>query len=88
METIESREVANLCKSGIKGYNEMNGRIYDTDGVCPTIRANSGGHNEIKIAIPQATKQGYIECELGGGDRHELPEQQDTSWSSSRGRHC
>lgn len=54
METIESREVANLCKSGVKGYNEMNGRIYDTDGVCPTIRANSGGHNEIKIAIPQA----------------------------------
>lgn len=50
METIESKEVANLCKSGVKGYNEMNGRIYDTDGVCPTIRANSGGHNEIKIA--------------------------------------
>ena len=73
METIESKEIANLCKSGVKGYNEMNGRIYDTDGVRPTIRANSGGHNEIKIAIPQATKQGYIECELGGGDRHELP---------------
>lgn len=51
METIESKEIANLCKSGVKGYNEMNGRIYDTDGVCPTIRANSGGHNEIKIAI-------------------------------------
>ena len=66
METIESREIANLCKSGVKGYNEMNGRIYDSEGVCPTIRANSGGHNEIKIAIPQATKQGYIECELGG----------------------
>lgn len=66
MEMNESREVANLCKSGVKGYNEMNGRVYDTDGVCPTIRANSGGHNEIKIAIPQATKQGYIECELGG----------------------
>ena len=51
MEMIESKEVANLCKSGVKGYNEMNGRIYDADGVCPTIRANSGGHNEIKIAI-------------------------------------
>lgn len=47
-----AKEVANLCKSGIKGYNEMNGRIYDTDGASPTIRGNSGGHNEIKIAEP------------------------------------
>lgn len=51
MEITESKEIANLCKSGVKGYNEMNGRIYDTDGVCPTIRANSGGHNEIKITV-------------------------------------
>lgn len=29
----------------------MNGKIYDANGVCPTIRANSGGHNEIKIAV-------------------------------------
>lgn len=43
-------EVANLCLSGVKGYNEMNGRIYDPEGICTTIRANSGGHNEIKIA--------------------------------------
>lgn len=48
--TVEPHEVGNLCKSGVKGYNEMNGRIYDTDGASPTIRANSGGHNEIKIA--------------------------------------
>lgn len=52
METIEAIEIANLCKSGVKGYNEMNGRIYDADGASPTIRANSGGHNEIKILEP------------------------------------
>lgn len=104
MDQIEPIEVANLCKAGVKGYNEMNGRIYDAGGAAPTIRANSGGHNEIKIAepilitgkqahqsiktdgicnsltaamgmgggytpmvcIPQATKQGYINCEVGG----------------------
>lgn len=59
-------EVANLCNAGVKGYNEMNGRVYDIDGISTTIRANSGGHNEVKIAIPQATKQGFIEVELGG----------------------
>ena len=66
METPKAVEVANLCTAGIKGYNEMNGRIYAADGVATTVRANSGGHNEIKVAIPQATKQGYIECEMGG----------------------
>jgi hypothetical protein len=47
-----AKEVANLCKSGVKGYNEMNGRIYETSGAGPTLRANSGGHNEIKILEP------------------------------------
>lgn len=86
MEKIEPIEVGNLYKSGIKGYNEMTERIYDANGASPTVRANSGGHNEIKVAIKQATKQGYIECEIGGGDRHELSEQQDAQRSRTRGR--
>lgn len=65
METIELREIANLCKSGVKGYNEMTGRIYDTDGVSPTIRANSGGHNEIKIAIPEPSALRMVRTEEG-----------------------
>jgi len=86
IEGIEPIEVANLCKSGVKGYNEMNGRIYDSNGASPTIRANSGGHNEIKIAIKQATKAGYIECEAGGGGGHELSRQQDTQRTCASGR--
>ena len=34
----------------IKGYNRMNGVICDADGCSQTIRANSGDHNEVKIA--------------------------------------
>lgn len=48
---IECKEIANLHLSGVKGYNQMNGRIYDQNGACPTIRANSGGHNEIKTVV-------------------------------------
>lgn len=44
-------EIANLYKSGIKGYNRMTGMICDENGIIPTIRANSGGHGEIKVAI-------------------------------------
>lgn len=62
MENPNVIEVANLYPE-IKGYNRMNGVICDIRGVSQTIRANSGGHNEVKIAIQQATKQGYIECE-------------------------
>ena len=53
MENARPIEVANLCLSGVKGYNEMNGRIYDPEGISTTIRANSGGHNEIKIALEE-----------------------------------
>lgn len=88
METPKAVEVANLCTAGIKGYNEMNGRIYAADGVATTVRANSGGHNEIKVAIPQATKQGYIECEMGGGGRFELSKQQDAQRACADGRLC
>lgn len=34
----------------------MNGVICDIEGVSQTLRANSGGHNEVKIAEPQALR--------------------------------
>lgn len=49
MKCNEPREVGNLCLAGVKGYNEMNGRVYDPEGIATTVRANSGGHNELKI---------------------------------------
>ena len=49
---MEVEEVCNLYKSGIKGYNRMNGVVCGIDGVSQTVRANSGGHNEAKIAEP------------------------------------
>lgn len=52
LKVIEVNVVANLFDSGVKGYNRMNGVICGTDGVSQTVRANSGGHNEVKIAEP------------------------------------
>lgn len=49
MENIGVIEFANLYPK-IKGYNRMNGVICDIEGVSQTLRANSGGHNEVKIA--------------------------------------
>lgn len=44
--------------------NGMNGNVYSENGLFPTLTTNKGEGN--KVAIKQATKQGYIECELGG----------------------
>lgn len=42
----------------------MNGNVFASDGLAPTITTNKGEGS--KVLIPQATKQGYIECEVGG----------------------
>lgn len=44
-------------------------RYYSEDGVAPTIHTCGGGNTEPKVEqvrIKQATKKGYIECEVGG----------------------
>ena len=66
---------------------ECNRRVYSIDAISPTITTCGGGNREVKIAIPQATSQGFIECEMGGG-RYELSEQQDPAWPGTRGRLC
>lgn len=53
-------QLGNINPSG-KG---MNGNVFDENGLAPTVTTNKGEGN--KIAIRQATKKGYIECELGG----------------------
>lgn len=52
-------QVGNINPSG-KG---MNGNVFAGDGLAPTITTNKGEGS--KVLIPQATKQGYIECEVG-----------------------
>lgn len=42
----------------------MNGNVYDNDGISPTVTTNKG--EGLKVAIKQATKKGYVECEIGG----------------------
>ena len=51
---------------GDKWKNRENiSRVYDTDSLCPTVTAGGGGHHEIKIIVPEATKKGYTIAELG-----------------------
>lgn len=53
-------KIGNINPSG----NGMNGSVYSENGLSPTLTTNKGEGS--KVAIRQATKQGYIECEIGG----------------------
>ena len=44
---------------------EIAGRVYDARAISPCIPVFGGGEL-VKVAIPQATKQGFIECDVGG----------------------
>ena len=54
-------------------YDKMN-RVYDPDGVSPTIETPSGGGKMPKIVeYPAGTKQGYMEAHAGDGLVMERP---------------
>lgn len=53
-------KIGNINPSG----NGMNGSVYSENGLSPTLTTNKGEGS--KVAIKQATKQGYIEREVGG----------------------
>lgn len=59
-ESAAVLKIGNINPSG----NGMNGSVYSEEGLSPTLTTNKGEGN--KVAIKQATKQGYIECEVGG----------------------
>ena len=53
------------CIGNVNPSNKgMNGNVYNNNGLAPTLTTNKG--EGVKVAIPQATKKGYIECEVGG----------------------
>lgn len=42
--------------------HDISRRVYDEDGVCPTIPTTGGGHHEVKVLVREATKKGYAEA--------------------------
>ena len=53
-------KIGNINPSG----RGMNGCVYSELGILPTLTTNKG--EGCKVAIQQATKGGFIECEVGG----------------------
>lgn len=68
MEKPKVKQVGNMYG---EESSSLRGRIFDSEGISPSILSHEqGGGCEPKIVEPlrvkQATKQGYIECPVGG----------------------
>lgn len=46
MEEIKCKQVAQINSAG---YTEMTGRVYDKNGLSPSVRTFCGGNTEVKI---------------------------------------
>lgn len=58
---LKVKSVGNTNPSG----RGMNGNVFDSDYLCPTLTTNKG--EGIKILIKNATKKGYLEATDGDG---------------------
>ena len=45
--------------------HERSSRVWGTDSLCPTLTTCTGGGQEVKIIVPEATKKGYAIAEKG-----------------------
>lgn len=60
---LVTEKVGNIYESGGQA-----GNVYNSENVAPCVPGfgAGGGGKEMKVLIKQATKQGYIECKIGG----------------------
>ena len=73
------KQIANLMPSKTR-ENPNQGRLYDTEGLCPTLGAMQGGNrqpfvmvNSDSVKVREATKQGYAEAVEGDSINLEQP---------------
>ena len=61
----EINQVGNIGKSDNFGGNPQVTRVYDINGISPTLNTMQGGGREPKILVKEATKQGYAVADVG-----------------------
>lgn len=73
MEKVNCIQIGEL-KGGVwDKIHEQSRREYSPEGAAPTIHTMGGGGQEIKIAVKEATRQGYAIAELGDSINIEQP---------------
>lgn len=66
MFTLTGQDRHGIVVAGnLASSHEQNGRVYDVDGISPTLNTMQGGDRQPKIRVREATKQGYAEASVG-----------------------
>lgn len=66
MFTLTGQDRHGIVVAGnLPGTHEQNGRVYDINGISPTLNTMQGGGRQPKIRVREATKQGYAEASVG-----------------------
>lgn len=66
MFTLTGQDRHGIVVAGnIVSSHEQNGRVYDVNGISPTLNTMQGGDRQPKIRVREATKQGYAEASVG-----------------------
>lgn len=67
------KQVGNINNSTSFGGNPQTGRVYDIEGLSPTLNTMQGGDRQPKIRVREATKKGYAEATVGDYVNLEFP---------------
>lgn len=62
--TVQASETPHVVQLYGKSQDQ---RVYDQNGLSPTLNTMQGGNKQPKIRVVSATKQGYEEAEVGDG---------------------
>ena len=66
MFTLTAQDKHGILIAGkLPGNHDQNSRVYDTQGLAPTLSTMQGGGQEPKIKVREATAQGFAEAEIG-----------------------
>ena len=71
IEPMESKRIGGLFKKK-KGKHQA-GSIWDTNHLAPTLDTMQGGYRQPCVIVPEATKKGYAEAEVGDSINLEQP---------------
>lgn len=70
---IEEPQLQQIGQMYPNSGNPQAGRVYDADGISPTMDTCSGGNRMPKVLVREATKQGYAEAYEGDSINLEQP---------------
>jgi len=86
VEVEECTRLGNVFDDEKYTGGNFGGNVWDDNALAPTMKTGASASQQCTVEIKQATKDGYIECEMGGGSRSQLSVKPNKAGKSPRER--